>query len=146
MTGSHQFTSLISSQLSEQQSEQFKAPISSTANMEYAEFCKFVGPCKCWPNNILDAFVEAISSDSVKSIVKFAFDRSVPCDVLCHVLKNLPSGSASEDYVQYAAGLYELWAASGKDEEHMEIPPIHVDKESGSSTCYCPSYCCCPCP
>ena len=132
MIGSHQFTSLISSQLSEQQSQHF-APISSNANMEYAELCEFVGPCECWPNNILDAFVEEISSDSVKRIVKFASDHSVPCGVLYQALKNLPSGSASENYIQYAAGLYEMWAASGEGEDHMEIRPIHEDEEPGPS-------------
>ena len=124
MIGSHQFTSLISSQLSKQQSQHF-------ANMEYAEFCEFVGPCEGWPNSILDAFVEEISSDSLKKIVKFAYDHSVPSDVLCEVLKNLPCGSASEDYIQFAAGLYEMWAASGEGEE--EIRPIHEEEEPGPS-------------
>ena len=96
----------------------------------YPEFFEVVGPCEMWPDEILEAFVQDVCSDSVKTIALFCHKSGVSRELLRRVMMELPFGPAPENYVEYALGLYEMWSSARREDSAIPVS----DSEPSTST------------
>ena len=96
----------------------------------YPELFEVVGPCELWPDEILDAFVRDVCSESMKTMARFCYERAVSVELLTRVLGELPCGPASQQYIEYVQGLYAMWSCESQ-EDSSTLPPC-VSVPSGS--------------
>ena len=78
----------------------------------FPEVFDVLGAPESWPPYVIDAVCRPLSSETVKILSAYNFERKLTRDLLLRLLTDLPFQSVPQETLENAKGLHEVWRAA----------------------------------